>query len=79
MLTCRDFIDFIADYLSGELARNERDAFEYHLADCPDCSKYLHSYQATITFGRLAFPELDSPVPNEVPEDLVRAILKVRR
>jgi anti-sigma factor RsiW len=47
-LTCRDFIKFIADYLSGPLSQSTRDAFEDHLADCPECSQYLHSYQATI-------------------------------
>jgi anti-sigma factor RsiW len=79
MLTCRDFIDFIAEYLSDELPPTDREAFEYHLADCPDCQKYLHSYQATIAVSRSVFANLDGPVPDEVPEELIQAILAVRR
>lgn len=79
MLTCRDFIAFIADYLAGELLHVAREAFEYHLTDCPDCERYLHSYQRSITLSRTAFLDLDGPVPNEVPEELIQAILQVRQ
>jgi anti-sigma factor RsiW len=78
MLTCRDFINFIVDYLSNELSQSEREKFEFHLADCPHCAKYLASYQTTITFGRLTFSDLDGGVSDEVPEELVQAILKAR-
>ena len=79
MLTCRDFINFIAEYLSNELPQNERETFEYHVADCPDCSIYLDSYQTSIALSRSAFSDLDSPVPDEVPEKLIQAILNVRQ
>src|SRR5262245_23676803 len=78
VLTCRDFINFIADYLSNELSRSERKKFDFHLADCPNCAKYLASYQATITVSRLTFSDPDGDVPDEVPGELVQAILKVR-
>ncbi len=78
MLTCCDFVNFIADYLLHELPQSEREAFDYHLSDCPDCLKYLDSYQTTITFGRFAFPDLDRDVSDEVPEELVQAILSAR-
>ena len=76
MLTCRDFINFIVDYLSNELSQSEK--FEFHLADCPHCAKYLASYQTTITFGRLTFSDLDGDVSGEIPEELFQAILKAR-
>ncbi len=79
MLTCRDFIEFIAEYLANELPLTDREAFEYHLDDCPDCQKYLSSYQASIALSRTAFLNLDAPVPDEVPEELIQAILLVRR
>ena len=78
MLTCRDFINFIADYLSNELSQSEREKFEFHLADCPHCAKYLASYQTTITFGRLTFSDLDGDVSDEVPEELARIIHEAR-
>jgi len=78
MLTCRDFINFIADYLSNELSQSEREKFEFHLADCPHCAKYLASYQTTITFGRLTISDLDGDVSDEVPEELARIIHEAR-
>jgi len=79
MLTCRDFINFIADYLSDGLTHTNLVAFEYHLADCPECQKYLHSYHTTIMLSRSASLNLDGPVPDEVPEELIQAILNVRQ
>jgi predicted anti-sigma-YlaC factor YlaD len=74
-LTCREVTDFVADYLSGELALDVRAVFDEHLAECPDCVTYLRTYEDTI---RLAC-DADEPVPAAVPEKLVRAILATRR
>ena len=78
-MTCREFIDFLMAYLSGELSASERAEFERHLADCPDCSAYLKSYEETIKLGKAVFTELEAPVPQDVPEELVQAILASRR
>jgi len=78
-MTCREFIDFLMEYLSGELSARERAEFERHLADCPDCSAYLRSYEETIRIGKAAFADPDAPMPQDVPEELVRAILVSRR
>jgi len=78
-MTCREFIDFLMEYLSGELSARERAEFERHLADCPDCSAYLRSYEETIKLGKAVFADPDASVPVEVPEKLVQAILASRR
>lgn len=78
-MTCREFADFMADYLSGELAPDQGTAFDRHLAACPPCQAYLNDYAATIRLGRAAFAEPDSPVPDAVPAGLVSAILAARR
>ena len=78
-MTCREVIDFLMEYLSGELGASERAEFEQHLADCPDCSAYLKSYEETIKLGKAVFADLDAPVPQDVPEELVQAILASRR
>ena len=75
MITCRDFIGFLADYLAGELPVQQQAVFEEHLVDCPDCLAYLRSYAATIKLGKAAFADLNNSVPAEVPERLVKAIL----
>lgn len=77
-MTCREVIDFLMEYLSGELSASERVEFEQHLADCPDCTAYLRSYEETIKLGKAVFADPDAPVPPDVPEELVRAILASR-
>jgi anti-sigma factor RsiW len=65
-------------YLAGELAAAERAEFEAHLAECPACIAYLDTYQKTIQFGKMAFAYPKDRVPDEVPEQLVLAILAAR-
>jgi anti-sigma factor RsiW len=78
-MTCREFIDFLMEYLSGGLSANEWAEFEQHLAECPDCAAYLRSYEETIKLGKAVFADPDAPVPQDVPEELVQAILASRR
>ncbi|HSF19813.1 MAG TPA: zf-HC2 domain-containing protein [Vicinamibacteria bacterium] len=74
-MTCREFIDFIQEYLEGSLPPAERESFLEHLALCPSCVAYLETYQQTILLAKDAFRDLDATVPDEVPEALVSAIL----
>ena len=78
-MTCREFADFLADYLSGELSPGTRAQFERHLEVCPNCVAYLSNYRDTIVLGRTVTAEDDASVPADVPEDLVKAILASRR
>jgi anti-sigma factor RsiW len=78
-MTCRELADFMADYLSGEVAIETRRQFDHHLSLCPNCVKYLASYQTAVELGRRAFEDDDAEVPPEVPEELVRAIVAARK
>ncbi len=78
MITCAEFDRFILDYLEGQLPERQRRVFKLHLTACRDCRSYLAAYQRTVALGKAAFAHPESPVPNEVPEDLVRAILAAR-
>jgi anti-sigma factor (TIGR02949 family) len=78
-MTCREVIDFLMEYLSGELSASERAEFEQHLAECPDCIAYLKSYEETIKLGKAVFADPEASVPQDVPEELVQAILASRR
>ena len=78
-MTCREFVDFLLEYLSGELSAPERAECERHLAECPDCTAYLHSYRETIKLGKAVFADPAAPVPQDVPEELVQAILASRK
>ena len=77
-MTCREFADFMMDYLSGELSSESRAAFEHHLSVCINCQRYLDSYRETIALGKQAFDDEDTLLPAEVPEELVKAILAAR-
>jgi anti-sigma factor RsiW len=77
-MSCCELSEFLLEYLSGELSAMERARFDQHLAECPDCVAYLHSYQETVKVGKAVFAHLDKPVPHEVPEELVQAILTAR-
>jgi anti-sigma factor RsiW len=78
-VTCREFIDFIMSYLDGELPGEQREPFEHHLSRCPACDRYLRQYKATVAAGKAAFTAPDAAVPDDVPEELIAAILHSRR
>ncbi len=78
-MTCREFIDFLSDYFEENLSARVHTEFAEHLAECPDCTVYMKSYEATIRLGKAIFANPDGPVPSEVPEELVHAILASRR
>lgn len=78
-MTCREFTDFLMDYLSGELPAAESARFRVHLEQCPSCIQYLKSYQQTVRLSRAALKRSDDPLPGSVPEELVQAILAARR
>lgn len=77
-MTCREFIEFLWQYLSDELSSEERERFDYHLTRCPPCVRYLQSYRETIQIGKVALTPSEEPVPAEAPEDLIQAILSAR-
>lgn len=78
-MKCREFAEFIADYLSGDIEAEPRSAFERHIERCANCRAYLANYRSTVALGRSAFSDEDADVPADVPDDLVKAILASRR
>jgi anti-sigma factor RsiW len=78
-MTCQEFVEFIASYLEGGTPEPERKIFESHVRMCPPCLAYLDSYKETIALGRSACADPEGSVPEDVPEDLVRAVLAARR
>ena len=77
-LTCRQVIDFIMEYLDGELDADARREFERHLHVCPSCVHYLRSYRQTVEMGKGAMRDPEADATGEVPEDLLRAIRRAR-
>ncbi len=78
MITCKQFEDFMLDYLDGELPDRQRFTFELHIKMCPECRDYIAAYKRTIEVAKRAFKDPNKPVPSAVPDDLVKAILDAR-
>ena len=70
VISCRQFEDFVADFVEGSLPADERRLFELHLKTCSECRRYLARYRATLELSRAAKEE----PPPEVPLELVRAV-----
>ena len=77
-MTCREFADFMMDYIAGELPAESGALFERHLSRCPKCPQYFEQYRATLAAGKSAFNRPEEDVPGDVPEDLIQAILAVK-
>ena len=75
-MTCQELIDFIMGYLDNELPPDQRAEFDRHMAVCPSCVDYLKTYEKTVLLAKTC---ADDPVPDDVPESLVQAILEARK
>lgn len=78
-MTCRECTEFILRYLEGELAPDEQASFERHMSLCPPCERYLRQYKLTVDAGKAACAQTSPGLLDEVPEELIRAILSSRK
>jgi anti-sigma factor RsiW len=78
-MTCREFADFLDQYMAGTLDAERRGAFDAHLGECSDCVKYLSSYRRTIELAKQAMGDADAPSLLEMPAGLKKAILTARK
>jgi anti-sigma factor RsiW len=80
MITCRELIEFLDDYVGGQMDNGRRRAADEHLAVCPDCVNYLESYRMTVAVSRAALKrDEDAVIPKTVPPELIKAVLASRR
>ncbi len=79
MLTCKEFDDFMVDYLGDGLPVWQKFMCWLHVKMCRECAYFVREYQRAIELGRTAFDDLDDQVPDSVPEELIRAALAHRR
>jgi anti-sigma factor (TIGR02949 family) len=70
-LVCASGVDYLMEYLEGELDPDLRAAIEAHVAGCPRCVAFLESYHATPAILRRATA---AALPAELGESLLAAI-----
>ena len=80
MITCRQFEDFVIDYLDDKLPARQKMVFELHLKVCRECRDYLDAYKrATEVAVRVSkSSEQDEELP-KVPDDFINAVLMARK
>ncbi len=79
-LNCKQFVDFLDDYVAGGQPDEVRKAFEDHIGCCPPCLDFLESYKKTIETSKKACCCGHKEIPKDkVPPGLVDAILAARK
>jgi hypothetical protein len=71
MITCRELVELLYDFVADELAPPRRDLVEQHLQQCRPCLAYWESYRITIALARRL------PCPPPPPDVLERLRGKV--
>lgn len=78
MITCEAFEDFIVAYLDDDLTPKQKFVFEMHLKVCRECRSYLRAYRASIEAAKHTASAPPPILPDQVPDDLVKAVLDAR-
>jgi len=78
MITCKEFNDFIYDYVEEYLTQEQLILFKRHMKVCPMCRNFLRTYLTAYKAKDELLPYSDLDVPVSVPQDLIDAILDVR-
>ena len=47
-LTCKEFVEWVTDYLEDKLPVDDRNRFDAHLAQCSSCPHYIEQIRQTI-------------------------------
>ena len=77
-LTCREFVDFLDDYLDGNQPETVVARFDEHIERCSQCHDYLVTYRDTIRLAKCLCSRSEE-IPPDVPPKLIEAVLSARR
>lgn len=61
MLTCKQFLEELADYLDGDIAEEVRRELDGHLAECPNCWVLVDTTKKTLQIYKGMEPRALSP------------------
>ena len=76
LLSCREIVELVTDYLEGDLDTETRTALETHLDLCPGCARYVEQIGETVsTLGEVSSENLSA----EAQAGLLEAFREFRR
>ena len=71
MLTCKDFLHELSDYLDESVDVEVKAKLEKHIAECPNCWVIADTTRKTIQIYKGVDPQ---PIPTDVQDRLMRAL-----
>jgi anti-sigma factor RsiW len=71
LLTCKDFLRELSDYLDESLEAEIRSKIEAHIAECPNCWVIADTTRKTIKIYKGMEPH---PLPSDVESRLMQAL-----
>jgi anti-sigma factor RsiW len=71
MMTCRELVEQLLDFVGGALTPEDRQRICEHLCTCPPCGVLVQTYQITIRLSR-QLPR--HPLPPRLQERLREAL-----
>ncbi len=67
VLTCKELVELVTDYLEGKLPPDDNSCFEKHIAGCRNCTAYLEQMRTTIRLtGILSEDAITPPARDEL-------------
>ena len=73
MLTCKDFLSELSDYLDENVDAEVRAKLERHISECPNCWVIADTTRRTIQIYKGMEPV---PIPQDVQSRLMQALEK---
>ena len=73
MLTCKDFLQDLSDYLDETCSQDLRKELEKHVSECPNCWVVVDTTKRTIQVYKGMEPQ---PLPDNVKSRLMAALHK---
>lgn len=73
MVTCKDFLKELGDYLDETVDPQVKEELSKHINECPNCWVVLNTTQKTIQVYKGMDPD---PLPNGVHDRLIGALEK---
>jgi anti-sigma factor (TIGR02949 family) len=71
LLTCKQFLAELSDYLDEALGREERKKLEDHINQCPNCWVIADTTRKTIEVYKCSEPV---PIPSDIRSRLMKAL-----